>query len=149
MVLTMQRARPLSNEWLKDAAPWAAAVIAPILAWAATRRKTIVEADVSLRTDLRETEKYLRSQLRDLEANNRELTRENLELRQANLTLKAEFDDFKRDTAREIASLKDQLRTALMGMERGRQAREQIQEEVTALTERVRQGEPDGHEGGV
>jgi hypothetical protein len=131
----------LVNDWLKEYAPWIAAVIAPVLAWAATRKKTIVEADASLRTDLRETEKYLRQQLREVESDNKILRAENLELKSANLTLKAEFEDFRRDTAREIASLREQLQNAMVILSRGKVAREQLQEDVEALAARVKLGE--------
>lgn len=145
------------GDWLKDAAPWIAALIASGGTYFGVRLQTAVEnrkvgaeaeklreaADQSLRTDLRETEKYLRQQLRDVEADNKTLRAENLELKAENLTLRAEFADFKRDTAREILTLKERLETAMQAMERGRQARELTATEVQALTERVRQVEED------
>lgn len=120
----------MPNEWLKDAAPWIVAVIAPVTAYWATRRKTQVEADASLRSDLRETERYLRQQLREVESDNKSLRTENLELRQANISLKAEFEDFKRDTSALIQDLRTDL-------DAGRAERERLTLLVQELREQV------------
>jgi hypothetical protein len=139
--MLMVRKRAMSNEWLKEYAPWVAAVVAPVTVWLGTRKKVATDADISLRTDLRETEKYLRQQLREVEADNKTLRTENLELKNANMTLRAEFEDHKRDTAREIGQLKDQLQAALSAMDRDRRSGAHTQDDLTALTERVRVGE--------